>query len=88
MEIIDLCQIPGLPMTRLQIRANLCHSLLKVLLFGLLDEKLIEVETRPLAFDGSKRVTEYYVRTKDGDEILDQFKELKEKISIEVAPSG
>lgn len=86
MEIIKLCQIPGLPKTRIMSSANISWNLLKSVLFSLVDEELIEVKTRPLTPDGHKRETDFYIRTQEGDKILHDFIELKERISTSEVP--
>lgn len=81
-EIIELCQYPGLPITRLIHAANYSWGPLRRILFGLLRGELIEIETRPESFTGEKRKTDYYVRTLEGDEVLSKFNEIREQLTM------
>jgi len=87
MEIIELCQYPGLPKTRLMNVSNLSWKTFKNIIFSLIDQELIEVETRDISYSGQDRVTDYFIRTSQGDDTIVQFKSLREKLSIEGAPS-
>lgn len=82
MTIIDLCQYPGLPKTALMSFANVNYDVLIDLLFGLVDRELIKKETRQTSFDGQKRVTDWYHRTPEGDDLYIKFKEIEEKLTI------
>lgn len=87
MEIIELCQIPGLPFTRLMSKANISWRPLMEILVNLIEGDIIEVETRSLSFVGYKRETDYYIRTNEGDEIVSQFNELRERLPIKESQS-
>lgn len=87
MTIIELCQIPGIPKTKLMYSANVNYNLLIELLFGLIEAEIIEKETRPRSYVGQKRDTVWYQRTREGDEIYSKFKELEKKLSIRGAHS-
>lgn len=67
--------------------ANLNYKLLSELLFGLIERELIKKETRPTSFDGQKRVTDWYHRTPEGDDLYLKFKEIEESLSISEAHS-
>lgn len=86
MSIIELCQLPGLPITRVMTSANVSWSTVKTVLFALIDDQLIKVDTRPLSLDGKKRETDFYVLTEEGDQLRTDFNEMKEKLSISGSP--
>lgn len=87
MEIIELCQHPGLSRDSLRIKANINHGKLHDLLFGLIDDQLIDVETRPNSVSGQKRETDYFLRTPDGDKLLINFKEIRARLTRSGSPS-
>lgn len=82
LEIIELCQYPGIPLTRLCRDARVNWDPLKEILSSLLTGELLRIETRPLSFTGDRRKTDYYVRTSEGDKVHKKFKEIKERISM------
>ena len=86
MAIIELCQLPGLPITRVMTRANVSFSTVKTVLFALIDDQLIKVETRPLDFNEKNRETDFYVLTEKGDQVRTDFNELKQRISTSGSP--
>lgn len=79
-EIIELCKFPGLPISRLSSNARVPANRLSDLLFKLIEDQLIHVETRPRSVTGDKRKTDYYVRTPEGENILNDYTELRSKI--------
>ena len=81
MEILDLCVFPGLSCSSIINRANINHGVFHDLLFGLIDDKLINVETRPRSVSGQKRETDYFLRTPDGDKLLNEFEELRGRLT-------
>jgi len=85
-EIIQLCNYPGISQAKLLTRANLNHRSLKKILFSLIEGELINVETRPISPDGLKVETDYYFRTEDGKMILDQFNEIKGRLTKSGSP--
>lgn len=87
MELLDLCVRPGLPRAALLTKAHLHTSKLHDILFGLLDDRMIKVETRPRSFSGQKRDTDYYLRTDHGDEIMSNFRELTSHLTTVGSPS-
>ena len=86
MEIIELCQHPGLSRQSLLIEANINHGKLHDLLFGLIDDQLIDVETRPNSVSGQKRETDYFLRTPDGDQLINDFKEIRARLTRAESP--
>lgn len=81
MEIIGLCQSPGLSRSGLVTKANVNSSKLMKILFGLIDDQLLRIETRKTSSAGLRRVTDYYLRTIEGDALIKDFQEVKERIS-------
>ncbi|MBA7491399.1 hypothetical protein ES702_01944 [subsurface metagenome] len=61
--------------------SNLNYKLLKDILFGLIENEIINRETRKISYDGQKRETKYYIRTREGDKILDKFNEIQEQLT-------
>jgi len=88
MEILELCVPPGIPRVALLRKANLNNGKLHDILFGLLDDHVIKIETRPRSFSGQKRDTDYYLRTEYGDEIIRNFRELKSRLTTSGSPSA
>ena len=88
LEIIELCQHPGIPVTPLGLIARCTHAPLKEILSSLLTGELLRIETRPIGYTGHKRKTDYYVRTAEGDKVLTKFNEIEKQISMSGAPSG
>ncbi len=86
LEIIELCNHPGLPLSRLMTRANLNHTKIKHILFKLIEDKLIETETRPRSFTGQKRDTDYFIRTREGDWILKEHSMGSQRTASEGTP--
>ena len=72
LEIVSLCNYPGLPLTRLMTRANLNHTKLREILFMLIEDRLIKTDTRKISYTGQKRETAYYVTTPEGDQALQE----------------
>ena len=88
LEIIELCQIPGIPLTLLARDSRVNWAPLKDILSALVSGEIIKTEIRPLSPTGHKRKTEYYIRTAEGDNVLIKFKEIEKRISISGSPSG
>ena len=78
-EIIELCKFPGIPKTFLSRNARINSYRLNDILFGLIEDKLIKVETRPQSQLGQKRKTEYFIRTPDGETFIRDFTGLRER---------
>lgn len=87
-EIIELCVSPGLPITRLGSDARVNTHKLSDILMELVTGDLISVETRPLSFAGDNRVTDFYIRTSDGDELIDDITLVRKRLSRPGAHSG
>ena len=87
-EIIELCQIPGIPLTRLILASRVNWSPLKDILSALVSGELLKTEIRPFNPLGHKRKTEYYVRTEEGDKVLTKVNEIKRRIAMWGSPSG
>lgn len=82
MDIIELCRFPGLPRTRLMEKSNLNYIALQNFMIELIENGILIVETRSFSYTGQKRETKYLVSTKEGNKIIDQFKEIKKNLSI------
>ena len=76
-EIIELCKFPGLPKTYIARNAGINSFRLNDILFGLIEDKLIKIETRPRSLLGQKRKTDYFIRTPDGETFIQDFTGLK-----------
>jgi len=87
-EIIELCQNPGIPSTPLGLIARCNYATLKEILSSLLTGEILRIETRPIGYTGYKRKTDYYVRTAEGDKVLTKFNEIEKRISMSGSPSG
>lgn len=88
MEIIGLCNSPGLARSGIVTKANVNSSKIKEILFGLIDDKLLITETRKYSPGGFKLKTDYYIRTKEGDALIEDFNDVKKRITIEGSQSG
>lgn len=86
MEILELCVFPGLSCSSILNRANINHGVFHDLLFGLIDDKLINVETRPHSISGQKRETDYFLRTPKADKLLNEFEELRGRLTRAESP--
>ena len=87
LEIIELCQTPGIPVTPLGLASRCTYATLKEILSSLLTGELLKIETRPISYSGGKRKTNYYVRTVEGDKVLTKFNEIEKRISMSGSPS-
>jgi predicted transcriptional regulator len=85
-EIIELCRGSGLPKTQLGREANVGIDKLSDILLELMTGDLISVETRSRSFSGDKRETDFYLRTRDGDTLIERFSEVRERLSTPGAP--
>ena len=88
MIILELCVNPGASCSSLLNKANINHEVFHDLVFGLIDDQLINVETRPLSVSGQKRETDYFLRTPKGDQLINDFKELRSRVTRAESPSG
>ena len=86
-EIIELCQYPGISLTRLVRFSRINWNPIKEILSTLISGELLKIETRPHSETGQKRETNYYVRTAEGDKALIKFKETRKRISMSGSPS-
>ena len=87
MEIIELCKFPGLARSSLVSEANIHSSKIMTILFSLIDDQLIKTETRKYSPAGFNKNTDYYIRTREGDDLIKDFKDVRARISLEGAPS-
>ena len=85
-EIIELCKFPGLPKTYLARNVRTNTGMITDVLFGLVEDKLIRVETRPRSRLGQRRETEFFVRTPDGDSFIRDFTGVRERLTKSGAP--
>ena len=83
MEIIALCNHPGLSRSGLVTKANVNSSKIREILFGLIDDKLLKTETRKHSPGGFRLNTDFYIRTREGDSLIKDFNEVKKRISTE-----
>jgi predicted transcriptional regulator len=88
MIFLEVCVNPGASCSTILNKANINHSVFHELLFGLLDDHLINVETRPNSVSGQKRETDYFLRTPKGDQLINDFKELRSRLTRAESPSG
>lgn len=86
LEIIELCQYPGGSITTLMNRSGLNYYKIKKILFGLVENELIQIEERDHSPSGDRRKTDYFIRTQDGHEVLKKANELTERLPIEGSP--
>ncbi len=86
-EIIELCVSPGLPLTRLGSDARVNTDKLSDILMELVTGELISVETRSRSFVGDKRQTDFYIRTLDGDAMIQNITGIKKRLSRPEAPT-
>ena len=86
-EIIELCQYPGIPISRLVRDARMNIDPLRKILSTMLTGELLRIETKPLSISGDRRKTDYYIRTPEGDELHKQFRELVKRISMSESQS-
>ncbi len=80
-SIIELCQSPGIAKSNLKLKGNIGTQIFNDLLEGLQTRELIEKEIRPLSHTGLRRPTEYYTRTPEGDKLIRQFSDLRERLT-------
>ena len=85
MEIIGLCNSPGLSRSGLVTKANVTSSRINEILFGLINDKLLKTENRKYSPGGFRMMkgTEYYIRTNEGDDLIKDFNDVKKRISTE-----
>ena len=85
MEIIGLCNSPGLSRSGLVTKANVTSSRIHEILFGLIDDQLLKTENRKYSPGGFRMMkgTDYYIRTQEGDDLIKDFNGVKERITIE-----
>lgn len=81
MEIIALCNAPGLSRSGLVTKANVNSVKISDILFGLIEDKLLKTETRKYSPGGFRMNTDYYIRTNDGDHLIKDFKDLKQRLT-------
>ena len=87
MEIIGLCNSPGLSRSGLVTKANVNSSRIREILFGLIEDKLLKTETRKFSPGGFRLDTDYFIRTREGDALIKDFKAVKKRITTKGAPS-
>ena len=80
-EIIELCVTPGLPITRLGSDARVNTHKLSDILMELVTGDLISVETRSRSYAGAHRETDFYIRTSDGDELIEDITGVRKRLS-------
>ena len=85
MEIIDLCNAPGLSRSGLVTKANVNSSHIREILFGLIEDQLLKTETRKFSPGGFRLKTDYFIRTREGDDLVKDFKDVRERITLEGA---
>lgn len=83
MEIIGLCNAPGLSRSEIVTKANVNSSRIREILFGLIDDQLLKTETRKHSPGGFRLNTDYLIRTREGDELIKDFKDVRKRISTE-----
>ena len=88
MEIIGLCQTPGLSRASLETKANVRYRTILPILFGLIDDQILRTETRKISPRGLKRSTEYFIRTPEGDALNADIEAIKERLSMLGAPTA
>ncbi len=87
MEIIELCNAPGLSRSGVVTKANVDSSKIRQILFGLIADRLLKTETRKFSPGGYKMKTDYYIRTREGDDLIKDFQNVRKRISTEGAQS-
>ena len=88
MEIIDLCNSPGLTRSSIVTKANINSSRIREILFGLIEDRLLKTETRKYSPAGGRLDTDYYIRTREGDDLIKDFKNVRSRITKEGPPSA
>ncbi len=88
MEILGLCKSPGLTRSSLVMKANVNSGRISSILFALVDDRLLRTETRKTAPSGNRRDTDYFIRTREGDDLIKDFKNVRSRITKEGAPSA
>jgi len=85
-EIIELCKFPSISKTYLMGNVRTNHGTLTDILFGLVEDKMIKIETRPHSRLGKRRETDYFLMTPDGETFIQDFTGLKERLTKSGAP--
>ncbi len=71
LDLLTDCSVkPGLPITRLLSRTNLCYSATKDICEHLIEKGLLQLVTLPYSYIDFKRETDYYFITEQGREIV------------------
>lgn len=87
MEIIGLCKSPGLARSSLVTKANVNSAFIIDILFGLVNDRLLETETRKISPKGKRRITDYYILTPEGAELIKDFHDVRGRITSQGAQS-
>lgn len=86
-EILEACQGQGLPKNRIGNRVGVHAHKVKDVLVELVTGELIESQTRPFSFSGQERETVWFSRTREGDQVMRDFKGARERLSTPGARS-
>ncbi len=86
-ETLELCRGAGLPKSRLSQLANVNTEKLSDILLELMTGELVSVETRSRSYSGQGRETDFYLRTEDGDTLIERFSLVKKRLTRPGAPT-